>query len=119
MEILPDELLQRLDALALATGSSLEILWAALVKGGFGVGVVSVIGIVFAFGGFYVCFLLGSASVDPDGQYSSESEFFLAAGSITTFLISVVFLICCMSELVYLYAPELYAVRKLLGLLRD
>jgi len=119
MNQLPEELLNRLDTLAAAIGSSTEVLWEALVRGGFAIGVISAIFIPFIFVMLYVSYRFGKASWNyKPRDYLDDMSVFPGMVSMVLLLICSISLPILVGRLVYLVSPEFYAVNRILELLK-
>ena len=113
MEELPQEVLARLDALAGAMGTSAEVLWAALVRGGLGIGITAAISFVLSLGLAFIAYRVMRAA----HRAAPDAEVLWVIGLALT-IISLVSVGVALSQMVYLFAPELYAANQVLEILR-
>ncbi len=119
MNELPEEILNRLDALAQVTGTSIEVLWSALVKGGFAVGLTAIIQMAICL----PVLLCAAVGLRWASNYTEKDKYDSTAGGITaiSILLAVIAfgaMLALSFRLVYIFAPELYAAEKMLGIVQ-
>jgi hypothetical protein len=112
-----EEILSRLDALALKLGVAVEHLWEILVRQGFVEGVCGAIGLLLGSFGVCVSYKLFKKAFHDDIDDNLAGGCIIAGVIIA--ILAIIFILIGFFDIQYLFNPEYFALNKVLKIIGE